>query len=197
MQEIISWLKEQNVRFVPNSGVRAAESLPLNILPKLQAMKDGEIKMMDVDNRLYVFRLAASKSAPVTEAAATPRIQQYLFNRGTGEVVAAEIKRLKSAANIEYVGEFSGGAAAAAEKAKAEAEARAQAEAKAKSQAELEAQAKAEARSKEQAEADARADALTKARREAEAAAKGDKGGTEKSIEVPQGTIDKGIRGLK
>jgi len=197
MQEIVSWLKEQNVRFVPNSGVRAAESLPLNILPKLQSMKDGEIRMMEVDNRLYVFRVAASKSAPVSEAAATPRIQQYLFNRGTSDVVAAEIKRLKSAANIEYVGEFTGGAAAAAEKAKAEAEARAQAEAKSKTQAELEAQAKAEARSKEQAEADARADALSKARREAEASVRADKGGKEKSIEVPQGTIDKGIRGLK
>jgi len=197
LQEIANWLKEQNVRFAPNSGVRAAESLPLNILPKLQAMKDGEIKMMEVDNRLYVFRLAASKSAPVSEAAATPRIQQYLFNSGTSEVVAAEVKRLKSAANIEYVGEFSGGAAAAAEKAKSEAEARAQAEAKSKTQAELEAQAKAEARSKEQAEADARADALSKARREAEASVKADKGGTEKSVDVPQGTIDKGIRGLK
>jgi len=197
MQEIANWLREQNIRFAPNSGVRAAEALPLNILPKMQTMKDGEMRMMEVDNRLYVFRLAASRSAPVTEAAATPRIQQYLFNRGSGDAVTAEIKRLKSAGNIEYVGEFSGGAAAAAAKTKAEAEARAQAEAKSKSQAELEAQAKAEARTKEQAEADARADALTKARREAEAAVKADKSGAEKSVEVPQGTIDKGIRGLK
>ncbi|MGE3532913.1 MAG: EpsD family peptidyl-prolyl cis-trans isomerase [Steroidobacteraceae bacterium] len=198
MQEVANWLKEQDFKFAPNRGVRAAESLPLDILPRLQKMKDGEMRAMEVNKRLYVFRVAASKPAPVTEAMATPRIQQYLFNRGASDVVAAEIKRLKAAANIEYVGEFTGGAAAAAEKAKAEAEARAQAEARTKEQLELEAKRKAEIRAQEKAEADARADALSKARREAEAHAKADgKDSKPKAIEVPQGTIDKGIRGLK
>ena len=199
LQDIAAWLKAQNVQFAPNRGVRPAEALPLELLPKLQTLKDGEIRVIENNNQLYVFRLAGSKRAPVTEAQASPRIQLFLFNQQAREAVSAEIKRLKSAANIEYVGEFSGGAAAAEEKAQAQAEAKAKAEAKTKTDAELAAKEKAEARAKEQAEADARADALSKARKEAEAKAKSEpaKGTQTGSAPVSQDTIDKGIRGLK
>ena len=199
MQDVVGWLNSQSIKFVPNRGVRPAEALPLELLPKLQTMKDGEIRVIESGERLYVFRLAGSKSAPVTEAQATPRIQQYLFNRRSTEVVTAEMKKLKDAANIEYIGEFAGGADAAKAKAQAAAEEQAQAAAKAKADAELEAKAKADARTKEQAEADARADALTKARREAEAQTKSEPGKAAplKPGQVSQETIDKGIRGLK
>jgi EpsD family peptidyl-prolyl cis-trans isomerase len=199
LQEIAAWLKTQTIQCAPNRGVRPAEALPLELLPKLQSMKDGEIRLIENNEQLYVFRLAGSKKAPVTEAQASPRIQLFLFNQQAREAVTAEIKRLKGAANIEYVGEFSGGAAAAEEKAKAEAAAKAQADAKAKAESELAAKEKAEARAKEQAEADARADALSKARKEAEAKAKSEpaKSDQKGSAPVAQDTIDKGIRGLK
>lgn len=198
LEPVAAWLKSQNIAFAPNRGVRAAEALPLEILPKLQIMKDGEIQVIEADGRVFVFRIAGSKSAPVTEAQASPRIQQFLFNRGSSDAVAAELKRLKDSANIEYVGEFTGGAAAAADKAKTEAAAKAATDAKAKADAELAAKEKAEARTKEQAEADARADALSKARKEAEAKAKSDGKSTVKPAQgVSQETVDKGIRGLK
>jgi hypothetical protein len=199
LQDIVAWLKTQNIQFAPNRGVRPAEALPLELLPKLQTMKDGEIRVIENNEQLYVFRLAGSKRAPVTEAQASPRIQLFLFNQQAREAVTADIKRLKSAANIEYVGEFSGGAAAAAEKAKADADAKSKAESKAKADAEAEAKSKAELRAKEQAEADARADALSKARREAEVKAKSEpvKSAPANPSQVPQETIDKGIRGLK
>jgi len=199
LQDIAAWLKTQNIQFAPNRGVRPAEALPLELLPKLQTMKDGEIRIIETNSQLYAFRLAGSKKAPVTETQASPRIQLFLFNQQAREAVSAEIKRLKGAANIEYVGEFSGGAAAADEKAKAEAAAKAKAESKAKTDAEFAAKEKAEARAKEQAEADARADALSKARREAEEKAKSEPGKAApgKSTPVPQETIDKGLRSLK
>ncbi len=198
LEPIAGWMKNQNIAFAPNRGVRAAEALPLELLPTVHTMKDGEIRLIETKDRIFVFRVAGSKSAPVTEAQATPRIQQFLFNRRSSDAATAELKRLKDAANIEYVGEFTGGAAAAAEKTKAEAAAKAEAEAKAKADAELAAKTKAEVRTKEQAEADVRADALSKARREAEANAKGDAKTTPgKPGAVSQETIDKGIRGLK
>lgn len=198
MQEVANWLKSQDIQFAPNRGVRPAEALPLELLPKLQTMKDGEMRFIEANDRLYVFRIAGSKTAAVDEKTASPRIRQFLFNKRSSEAAAAEIKRLKSAANIEYVGEFAGGADAAKAKAKAEADAKAQAEAKAKAETDQEAKAKAEARAKAQAEADARADELSKARREAEAKSKApSKDNTGKPAQVPQETIDKGIRGLK
>ena len=143
MQEIADWLQSRGVKFVANRGVRAAEQISLENLPKVQAMKIGEIQLFDAGGgRSQVIRVVASKVDPVDEATATPRIQQFLFNRRSSELIANEIKQIKERAKIEYLGEFAGGAAAAEGKAKAEAEANAKAPAEAKSKARVEIQAK-------------------------------------------------------
>lgn len=189
LQDVAGWLKSQDVKFAANRGVRAAEQIPLEILPKLQEMKVGSIQMSGAgDGPFQVIRVVASKPAPVDEAAATPHIQQFLFNRRSTELVAKEMKRLKDKAEITYAGEFADGVAAADAKAKAEAAAKAKAEAKTKSQAEAEARAREEELSK------ARAAAETKARREAEAKARET---PSKPVQLPQETIDKGVRGLR
>lgn len=143
MGEISDWLQSRKVNFVVNNGVRAAELISLEILPKLQAMKVGQIQLIEAGGgRLQVVRVIASKSEPVDEATATPRIQQFLLNRRASELIAKEMKQIKEQAKIEYVGEFAGGAAAADAKIKAEAESKAKAVAEAKSKAKGEAQEK-------------------------------------------------------
>lgn len=111
-QDVAAWLKSQDARFAANRGVRSAEQIPLELLPKLQAMKDGEIRLIEAGDRLYVFRVVATKAAPVDEATAAPRIQQFLFNQRSSEAVAKEMKQLKEKARIEYVGDFAKEAAA-------------------------------------------------------------------------------------
>jgi len=106
MQDIAEWLKNREVQFTVNRGARAAEQIPIEMLPRLQDMKDGEIRVLEGAGRLVVVRVVATKPAPVDEAKAAPAIQQYLFNRRSSEAIAEEIKRLKGAAKIEYVGEF-------------------------------------------------------------------------------------------
>lgn len=112
MQEIAEWLKNREVQFTVNRGARAAEQIPLGMLPRLAGAKDGEIRLLESGGRLIVVRVVATKAAPVDEAKAAPAIQQYLFNRRSGEVIAEEMKRLKAEAKIEYVGEFAGDAPA-------------------------------------------------------------------------------------
>lgn len=199
-QEVANWLKSQEAKFSVNRGTRAAEALPLDLLPAIHSMKDGDIKMVDARGRLYVFRLIASKSEPVTEAQATPRIQQFLFNRRAGEALAAEMKRLKDKSKIEYVGEFSGGLEAVQKRAKEAADQKAKADAEAKTKAAAEAQARADIKAKAAAEAEARAEALSKARAAAEAQSKAEaeaKAKASASKGVSQDAIDKGLRGLK
>lgn len=189
MEEIAGWLKSREAKFAANRGVRAAEQIPLEVLPRLQTMKDGEIRVFEMaGGGRQVVRVVASKAAPVDEATATPRIQQFLFNRRSSEVIAKEMKRVRDGAKIQYLGEFAGGAAAAEAKAKAEAEAKAKTLAAAKAKEEVEAKAKAEALAK------ARKDAETAARLEAEAKAKAT---PPKPVQLPQQTIEKGVTGLR
>ncbi len=143
MKEIAEWLQSRGVKFVANRGLRAAEQISLEILPKVHAMKEGEIRLFDAGGgRLQVIRVVASKTDPVDEATATPRIQQFLFNRRSSEAIAKEMKQVRDEANIKYFGEFASDTAAAAAKAKVEAEANAKALVETKSKAGANAQAR-------------------------------------------------------
>ena len=114
IEELADWLKAHGVKFTEKRAVRASEQIPLDVLPRLLAMKDGEISALDAANgHLDILRIAARRAAPVDESAAAPRIRQFLANRRSSELVAAEMKRLRKAAKIEYVGEFAGRPAAA------------------------------------------------------------------------------------
>ena len=143
MREIADWLRSRGINFVANQGARAAEQISLDMLPRLQAMKEGQIQLFEAGaGRFQVIRVVAFKADPVDEATATPRIQQFLLNRRSSEIIAKEMKQIREQAKIEFVGEFAGGAAAAEAKVKAEAEANAKALAETKAKAEAKAQAR-------------------------------------------------------
>jgi EpsD family peptidyl-prolyl cis-trans isomerase len=106
MEEIAGWLKSKNIPARGSAGARSAEQLPLELLPKLAQMKDGQAVLIDGPQQVFVMRVVASQSAPVDEAAAKPRIQQFLQNQRGSKAVADEIKKLREAAKIELVGDF-------------------------------------------------------------------------------------------
>lgn len=106
LEEIAAWLKGKDIKFTGGSATRPAEQLPLDLLPKIHALKDGQGMVIESAQNITVMRVAASQSAPVTEATALPRIQQYIGNQRAGEVAASEFKQLKAKAKITYVGEF-------------------------------------------------------------------------------------------
>ena len=192
LQDIAAWLKSQGIQFTANSGVRAAEQFLLEYLPQMQTMKDGDIRVFDAVGGLQVIRVAASKAAPVDEARATPRIQQFLFNQRSTAAIARDRKQLKEKAKLEYIGEFAASAAEAEAKAKAAAQGSADQLSKAS--------AAAEATAKVEADAQAKADELAKARRAAEAKARleaeSQQAGSSKPAQPLTPDIEKGVRGL-
>ncbi len=112
MEDIVAALRTRNIQFNAGSATRAAEQLPLEVLPKIHALKDGQITVIEVAGNSTVVRLVSSQSAPVAEAVALPRIQQFLANQRAGEAAARDIKRLKEKAKITYAGDFAAGAPA-------------------------------------------------------------------------------------
>ena len=107
MQEIADWLKARDVKFEAKRGVRAAEQISLNILPVAQTLNQGEIRLFVLgDDRYQVLRVVNSREAPVDEETAAPRIQQFLANQQSTQLLTTEMKRVRQAAEIEYLGEF-------------------------------------------------------------------------------------------
>lgn len=106
MEDIANWLKSKDIKFGGGSATRPAEQIPLELLPKVHALKDGQGMIIEGPETITIMRVVASQSAPVTEAVALPRIQQFLGNQRAGEAAASEFKQLKAKARITYQGEF-------------------------------------------------------------------------------------------
>ncbi len=114
MAEIAGWLKDKGIKFVAASATRSAEQIPLELLPRIHALKDGQGLVIDSVQNTTVMRVLASQSVPVTEAAALPRIQQFLGNQRAAAAAERELKQLKAKAKITYQGEFAAAGSGAA-----------------------------------------------------------------------------------
>ena len=72
-------------------------------------MKPGEIAVFATPLGASVIQLVHAEDAPLSEQQAAPLIEQFLAGRRRLETAAAEVKRLREVATIEYLGEFKRG----------------------------------------------------------------------------------------
>jgi len=106
MEQIADWLRLREIQHAFTRGVRAAEQIPLDLLPRLQAMREGEVQAIDSGgDALFVIRVVATRLAPLDEAAAAPLIEQFLLKRRWSEAIGTELQQLRHAARVEYVEE--------------------------------------------------------------------------------------------
>ena len=106
LADVAGWLKSQNIPFAGNATTKAAEQLPLELLPRFHQMKDGQIGVVPSKDGILIVQLLASKTAPMDQKAATPFIEQFLMNQKRIEASNRELKQLREQAKIEYLGEF-------------------------------------------------------------------------------------------
>ena len=106
MEDVVSWLKGRNVKVAASGGPKAAEQIPLELLPRIHEMRDGQAIVLETPQAILVMKVLASQAAPVDEATAAPRITQFLANQRATAAIADEMKQLRAKAKIEYVGEF-------------------------------------------------------------------------------------------
>ena len=101
-----AWLKAENLPAKAAQGVKPAEQLPLEILPRLAQMSDGQAMVVNSPDGLLVIVVAGSQAQPVTLEQAQPAIVRVLQTQVRQKAAKAELDALKAAAKIEYAGEF-------------------------------------------------------------------------------------------
>ncbi|WIM06108.1 MAG: EpsD family peptidyl-prolyl cis-trans isomerase [Candidatus Nitricoxidivorans perseverans] len=104
-EAIVAHLKSREARFESNAAVRAAEQLPLDALALLAGAAEGRLVVFETPRALVVYQVLESQSKPVDQAAAMPSIKGFLANQQAAKAVAAEVKRLRETARVEYPGE--------------------------------------------------------------------------------------------
>lgn len=107
-------LKANNLKFNTNQVTQAAEGLPLAILDQLSKVGDGESLFITGPDGFKAILVVASKSQPATFEQAKPAIEQFLNVERRREFAQKEIKSLRAAAKIEYIGKFAEKAASGA-----------------------------------------------------------------------------------
>jgi EpsD family peptidyl-prolyl cis-trans isomerase len=113
VNEFVEYLKAKEYKFAGNQAVRAAEQLPLQSLDAFGRMKDGQAMLMPQPNGVQVIVVAGTRSQPLSEDQARPVIEQYLLNERKRKLAEEDIKTLRGAAKVEYVGKFAEAAASA------------------------------------------------------------------------------------
>ena len=113
INEFVEFLKTNDYKFSGNQAVRAAEQLPLAGLEAFAKMQDGQAILNQGPNGVQVVVLAGSRSQPVAEEQARPAIEQFLLNERKRKLIEDDVKAMRTAAKIEYVGKFAEGAASA------------------------------------------------------------------------------------
>jgi len=111
IQEFVEYLKAGDMKFAANQAVRAAEQLPLASLDKFAAMKDGERTFTPTPQGAQALILVGTRAQPVDEQRAAPAIEQFLLNERRRKLVEDDLKALRGAAKIEYIGDYAKGAA--------------------------------------------------------------------------------------
>lgn len=106
LNDFAAWLKTENLPIKAGQGVKPAEQLPLELLPKLAQMPDGQAIVVNSPDGLLVIVLADSQTQPVTLEQAKPAIARVLQTQARQKSAKAELAALKAAARIEYMGEF-------------------------------------------------------------------------------------------
>jgi EpsD family peptidyl-prolyl cis-trans isomerase len=104
--DFINWLKAQNIPARAVQSTKTAEQLPLELLPRLHQLKDGQAMTFASPNGLNILVVASSETHPMTPEQARPTIERFLDNAKKRGAAEAELKRLKETAKIDYLGEY-------------------------------------------------------------------------------------------
>jgi EpsD family peptidyl-prolyl cis-trans isomerase len=106
LEDVVLWVSAHGLKYRISSITEPAEEVPLAQLPQLARMREGEIAVFSTPLGASVVQLVVATHAALTEAQAAPQIEQFLAGRKRLEVAAAEVRKLRQAASIEYAGEF-------------------------------------------------------------------------------------------
>lgn len=104
--EYAETIKAAGLKFSTQQVTQAAEGLPLAIVDQLAKVADGESLFITAKDGFKAILVVASRSQPVTFEQAKPAIEQFLTAERRRQFALKEVKAMREAAKIEYLGKF-------------------------------------------------------------------------------------------
>ena len=120
MGDFVSWVKEQGIEGKTAVAVKPAEQIPASLLGRLSKMKDGQVTILQGrPGHVLVQQLQESQLQPVSLEQAHNAIEQAIVVEKRKVLMAADLKKLRETAKIEYASGYAPASEANAEDEKA------------------------------------------------------------------------------
>lgn len=110
--ETLKVLSARGVEVAKTDTQRSSEQISLELLPRVYRLNPGQGLVASGPQTVTVLYVKSYEEAPLAQAAALPRIAQFLTNQNLSQNVGALVKNLRSKAKVDYVGEFASADAA-------------------------------------------------------------------------------------
>ena len=104
--EALALLRGANLQHELRHSSIAPESLPPALMDRITSAGRNKAIFLTAPGGAKVVYVVDVRPAPVTEAAAAPRIERYLVNERKRQLARQDMKNLRAGARIEYVGDF-------------------------------------------------------------------------------------------
>lgn len=105
VDELIAKFDAQKVTYQVNLTTLAAENLPLENLPALQSLGNGQFSVIKKPEEILILGVLASADQPIEKQNAAAVVEMFLVNNKRKVIVAETVKNLKEKAKIEMLGE--------------------------------------------------------------------------------------------
>lgn len=116
MGDFVNWIKEQGIEGKTAMAVKPAEQIPAPLLARLSQMKDGQVTILPGrPGHVLVQQLQESQLQPASLEQAHNAIERALITEKRKELMAADLKKLREAAKVEYATGYAPAAEAKAE----------------------------------------------------------------------------------
>ena len=112
LEDVLIHLRSNKIEYTSNQVVRAAEQIPLATLPALSKLRNGQGIVIEGPAGIQVVAVVESRLQAIDEERARPAIEQFMVNDRKRRVVADDLKALRAASKVEYVGKFAASAPA-------------------------------------------------------------------------------------
>ncbi len=102
IQQVADWLRSENVPFNEQLVIRAAEQLPIEVLPKLNQAQNSQPVFFESKNGVLVYEVQSSENSPIDWDKAKPIIENYLNKQGGKKAVGSHMLRLRQTSTLKY-----------------------------------------------------------------------------------------------
>ena len=106
MTQLRQLLSQEGVTAQMQAESKAAEHLPIDLLPRFSGLSAGKLLALPVAGGLLVYEVLASRSDPVSLDKARPLIANFLAHQQRSNQLARLLAELKQKADIQYLGDY-------------------------------------------------------------------------------------------